>query len=943
MIRTCHRFFPGLLAAALSLSSLLLWIPTTTLAQSETQAPTRSDAGVAEAAEVTDAAAPADEVAAREVARSESDAAPSVTFNFQNADWETALKMFAEAAGLTLDLTDTPPGSFNYIDRREHSLPEAVDVLNGYLLPRGYVVVRRDQFLAVLKTDNPILSNLIPTVPAAGLPEYGDHELVRLSVPLRGLDAEEVAEQVQGVLGPHGSAAPLSASDSLLLQGFGRSLREVVRLLEGADVPLTDDELVFRLFPLKAVPAADAERQIRNLFGLTSSNPYAASQARRAEYMRSRSRRGRDNDDRPAGPTPLMANLATNMRVSSLARTNSLLVTATPSAIQLVEEILKSLDVPPPDGELSLFDDSTPVLRVYKLQNADEDDVAETIDAILPGVVINEDSRHDSIHIYATQSEHREVEELIRIIDTADGGSGEVEVLTLKGADPVQMADLLDSLFSNERRDDRPVITPDSRTRTLAVRATGNQMEQIKQTLAAYGEGPSAMAGPLDGRIRRIRLPAGNAASIARAVQELLGESDGLKNRIRVVIPSERTQEDARNPESQGVEEYEPVRSQPVDDRSTRTAAEPGSTLLARVSDQDRLSEPLVSLRDRDSRGRTPERGQLPETLRDTPRPSGGPDPEEVVPDPDESDERSRRGRQQRVTIEVRDGELFMYSSDPEALNEVEETIRELVRQMPARTEWTVFYLRAAAAETAALRLQDLLRNESGPLLGLPGPAASDASLDFATAPLRIIPDSRTNALFVSGPQDEVDAAGRFLEFLDRTELPESMRDRVPRAIPVQYANVEAIAEMVRELYKDYLEDPNQRARERRGGDRDDDSRRAPVVPQTPADGLRPPGIRLTVAVDVQANELLVSCNEALFEQIRELVAQRDQAALDSRPAMRVIELQETTARQIGLSLDQLSPRISVSISPQTPPGGSASGSDRRYDRDRSRDRRSRD
>jgi hypothetical protein len=250
----------------------------------------------------------------------------------------------------------------------------------------------------------------------------------------------------------------------------------------------------------------------------------------------------------------------------------------------------------------------------------------------------------------------------------------------------------------------------------------------------------------------------------------------------------------------------------------------------------------------------------------------------------------------------------------------VEATIRELVRQMPARTEWTVYYLRAAAADTAAFRLRELLQSDSGLLLGMPGPLSSEASLAIAVPPLRIIPDSRTNALFVSGPQDEVEATGRFLEFLDRTELPESMRDRVPRAIPVQHANVETIAEMVRELYKDYLEDPTQRVRERRGEDRNnDEDRPEPVVTQPVTDGLRPPGIRLTVAVDRQANELLVSCNETLFEQIRELVAQRDQAALESQPAVRVIELRETTARQIGLSLDQLSPQISVSISPQTP------------------------
>ena len=79
---------------------------------------------------------------------------------------------------------------------------------------------------------------------------------------------------------------------------------------------------------------------------------------------------------------------------------------------------------------------------------------------------------------------------------------------------------------------------------------------------------------------------------------------------------------------------------------------------------------------------------------------------------------------------------------------------------------------------------------------------------------MRIIPDSRTNALFISGPESKIDQAERFLKLLDTSELPPSMRDRVPRTIPVEHADVNAVADMVRELYKDYMEDPNARRRE---------------------------------------------------------------------------------------------------------------------------------
>jgi len=65
---------------------------------------------------------------------------------------------------LTLDLTDTPPGYFSYFDSRSQTPAEAIDLLNGYLLPRGFVLLRRDQFLVTLKPDNNMLAKLIPTI-----------------------------------------------------------------------------------------------------------------------------------------------------------------------------------------------------------------------------------------------------------------------------------------------------------------------------------------------------------------------------------------------------------------------------------------------------------------------------------------------------------------------------------------------------------------------------------------------------------------------------------------------------------------------------------------------------------------------------------------------------------------------------------------------------------
>ncbi|TWT33594.1 Bacterial type II/III secretion system short domain protein [Posidoniimonas corsicana] len=801
-----------------------------------------------------------------------------IQFSFSGAEWPTVLEWMAENAGLSLDLTDVPPGTFSYIDDQRHTVPGALDVLNGYLLPRGYVLLRRDQFLVAMKTDNPVLANLIPTVPASTLSEYGDNELLRIVVPVKGFQPQEVAEQMLQLLGPRGMAAPLDSSGAMVLQGFGKSLREAVELLASAEPPPADDELIFRSFALNNVAASDAERQIQNLFGL-GTNPFQAAMQRRAQWQQQRRGRGRDDrggvdqGNQPASPTPLVQEMAMNMKVSALRHTNSLLVTATPAAIKLVESILETIDVPSPDGRASAFTSNTPELRVYTVENADEDDVAETVDSVIPGVVINEDGRNNSIHVLATPAEHAEIEQLITTIDSGGMGAG-VEVIPLSQSDPQMMSELLAQLFDNEDRDDRPVITPNFRNRSLIVRGSSAQVAEMRKALTSFQEGEGLALGGDSSRFRRLPLSgSGEAERVARVVKELLEADDEFDNQIRVVAPGGGNGEQSHASDD--------LRRAPVDTAKRRSEHGASATIKSIAYETDAQGRVVFAV---------------------AKQPAASP----AAPAADQQASENPDANGERVTIEVRGDELLMYSNDGVALDQVENTIRELVRQMPARKRWTVFFLRAAPAETTAQTLVELLRGDaySDVIVGS-GPDYGFSSSETQT--MRIVPDARTNSLFVSGPEERVARAERFLKFLDTTELPESLRDRVPRSIQVEHADANDVAQIIRELYKDFMVDPAAEARAARRDDRRGDQRRASVsATQSQSPGLRPLGIQLTLAVDEAANTLLVSCNDQLFQQISELVDERDTAAQKSQPVVRVLQMSPGTAESIRAALDGL-------------------------------------
>ncbi|TWU02951.1 secretin N-terminal domain-containing protein [Stieleria varia] len=867
----------------------------------------------------------------------------NVRFTFQDAPWADVLRQFAQWTGRTLDLTDTPPGYFSYFDNRYHTPSEAIDILNGYLLPRGFVLLQRDQFMVCISTENEALVGLIPLVTLDQMNDRGDNELMRVVFPLEDIPAEVAAEEVAGVLGTFGKATPLESSRSVLLQGFGARLRQAIEVLSRSRPAITDDRLDFRAYVIKHLPVADAEKQIRNLFGV--SGPERAKnvsgaryEIERSNYYRDRgSRDSRDRENSPP-PIPLLKKVAMNMQVSSLNSTNTLLVTATPEGLDLVEQVLEALDVPSGKTAQQLSRMNEPELRVYGMVSANEGEVAKTIDVLMPGVIVNEDSRQDTIHVFGTPDEHQEVERLIRTLDVTEGGSRMVEVIPLRNSNPAAMASFLKRMFENDDRDERPMVQAEIPSRSIVVRGTSNQIDQVRDALRQFGEsGESQRLGERTSRVRRIEVGGHDAERIAETAKRIYSSSRSTRDSIRVVIPGEKSSDFPRREDLESAaqdsnsEKEAGSRSRLEKDNSSSVrnrTYEPAGADDGRQSTSSLMRAKLVSLTGEEE----------PTESTDTP----------IVNKAD------RNGTPSTVQIELIDGQLMIYSGDVQALGEVERTIRELVQQMPSRTRWTVFYLKVAEAQKASLQLTDLLNQPYYDYSGYDYMGTSGVSLaEQSTPPLRIIPDARTNALFVSGTDEQAERVEMFLEFIDATDVPGSFNSRQPHAIPVHYADVEDIEALIRNLYKDYLVDPvAERMRASRGSRRPDDrndeasSDEQGSRPRATEGSQDSPGIRLTLAVDTTTRELLVACNDQLFQEIESVVRERDLAFRDAEPTIEFVPVTQSVSGNLVELLEGLSPNISAEEIVMTPRSSARTGGDDRgresrqrdFDQNRSRD-----
>jgi len=289
----------------------------------------------------------------------------------------------------------------------------------------------------------------------------------------------------------------------------------------------------------------------------------------------------------------------------------------------------------------------------------------------------------------------------------------------------------------------------------------------------------------------------------------------------------------------------------------------------------------------------------------------------------------TKSGQAPDVNVVVIGDELFITSADPELLNQFEELMQKTMQAVPPRVTWTIFTLRVADATEAANMLKLLFPGSSvsaassstgGMMDSLTSGAASlGGSLRDLTGlgavagvqTLKIIPDNRQNALFVSGPIAQVREVEEMLKVIDATNLGgDSLRDKLARLIPVENANVDDVYAVVKDVYKNYIDPPRIQennnpfamlaAGQRGGGGRGDQG--APATP------------KLAVGVDKTTSNLIVWADDALYQEISTLVQSMDQAAQEARRTVRVVNLENTNTSVVRGALGSLMPQVKVSV-----------------------------
>ncbi len=359
---------------------------------------------------------------------------PKLKFNFRYARWLDVLQWFAEQADMSLVLDAPPPGTFNYSDTREYTPAEAIDLLNGVLLTKGFTLVRRGRMLLLVDLKDGVPEGLVPRVEMSELDRHGKFELVTVQFPIGRRPVSTVVGEIKPLLGPHGKIVPLAAAQQVLVTdtaGVMRSVQAIIASIpepEGITPPVPAGPVVLANYPLAPAQAKTAMKVLSTLL-----------------------------------PTA---------KIVADEETGQLHVSGTAGEQEIVKKVLA-------DIQAARAPDKQPQLEVYPVAEAAAQQVIDALKLAVPEARVTFDQSGNRLVAWATTEQHELIKKTIEKLDAerAPGRTRQLEVYRLSRIDPQTTLETLQRILPDAK------LAIDPQTKMLVALAVPADHQTIRQTL----------------------------------------------------------------------------------------------------------------------------------------------------------------------------------------------------------------------------------------------------------------------------------------------------------------------------------------------------------------------------------------------------------------------------------------------------------------------------
>ena len=296
-----------------------------------------------------------------------------LSLNFKDASLRTVLEYLSEAAGLVIMVEPRIEGRVTLMSRQPVSVEEAVSLLDSELKMNGYAAIRSDRMLKIVTLDQ-AKKELIPLQVGNDPNKIKPSDrIVTQIIPIRYVDAVRLKADLAGLIPSSADVASNALSNTLIVTGTASTARRLVEIVQAIDLHQSEVSTV-RVFRLKNANATSAARLITDIFKEdqpTQAAGFGAGGGGRRAFMLPGMPGGPQ-----AGATEGGGQRGVKVTTSADDRTNTLVVSASPDVLKVIEGVVKDLDADPAEQQ---------AVFVYRLKNAQAVNLQTVLNNIFSG------------------------------------------------------------------------------------------------------------------------------------------------------------------------------------------------------------------------------------------------------------------------------------------------------------------------------------------------------------------------------------------------------------------------------------------------------------------------------------------------------------------------------------------------------------------------------
>ena len=314
----------------------------------------------------------------------------TISMDFKSVDIHVLIKFISEITGKNFITDRAVGGRVTIYSPTKVTVDEAYKVFESVLGVYGFVIVKSGSVYKILPAATAKNSNIPTKISKGGLDAAGDHVITQI-ISLKNSNADELKPVIDAMLGQQGVATVYKSTNTIILTSTASNIKRVLSVINEVD---------------KSQYAV----QTRNIMlENADSNTVASAISKIISASIKETEKG--------GKTGVAL-------VVSDERTNSIFAYADVKNMIIIEEMIKSLDIPTPKG--------TGSIHVYNLKNADATSIAKVLNSLISGqtqktdtkdkivsgkVKIVADQSTNSLVITARQDDYAHLEETIRKMD----------------------------------------------------------------------------------------------------------------------------------------------------------------------------------------------------------------------------------------------------------------------------------------------------------------------------------------------------------------------------------------------------------------------------------------------------------------------------------------------------------------------------------------------